>query len=196
MPQKPSSGRPDRVREVEHVPGDPEDERPEQQHRGERRERNARARRRRAHRSRGCPAARAESWGEPTPARVRRPASRPTPPARRRRASPRTSTGGPAGSSATYCRSPYSQSVGSVTIRAPCDRRALAMRARIVDAHRDRGASPRLAAAAACSPRTSATMTAPSPTLHLRAVGVADPEPLLEAEGRRSSQPTASRTSG
>ena len=41
IPQKPSSGRPDRVTEVEHVPRQPEDERAEQRDRDERGERDS-----------------------------------------------------------------------------------------------------------------------------------------------------------
>ena len=87
----------------------------------------------------------------------------------------------PAGSSASYCRSPYSKSVGSGrAVRAG----VLAVRAGVVDAHQH---GVRLLAGARRSPLVAhvADDQASVAEPELRAVVLADPHALLEPERGR-----------
>ena len=138
------------------------------------------------------PAARRGAAARPLAPDERR---RPTRRGRRPRASPRTSTGGRRGPSAAYWRSPYSKSVGSIRIRAPCAR-ACSQWAR------------------ASSTRTiTECVTSPAPRRPALVADVADdhapPSPTLSCERwaspirRRSANPNAvgqprdaARTSG
>ena len=113
--------------------------------------------------------------------RVSRLTPRPIPRGRRRRASRENVQRWPAGSTALYCRSPYSKSVGSITMVAPL----LRARSQWARASSTRTVTEWLAApgrGARRSPWTSPTMSAPSPRASCGAVVLPDADPLDEPE--------------
>ena len=105
--------------------------------------------------------------------------SRPSPRARRRRASRRTSTGGPTDRRRVLA---LAVTVGE-RVDDPGARglRALAVPAGVIDAHHDE-MGRRRPPGGVRAPPTSATITPPSPNRQLRTMVLADPHPLREAE--------------
>lgn len=92
----------------------------------------------------------------------------------------------PAGSAAAYCRSPYSKSVGSIRIRAPCARARAQWGVRIVHAHEHRMRGLALPGRALVVAHVGDDHGAVTDG-ELRAVALADPQTLDEPE--RGAEP-------